>query len=58
MPFDWSPYFGSYKLSDLVTTAVVGVAALSPVIVMRLGFGVALDVIRSVHSAVSEGRWR
>jgi hypothetical protein len=53
MVFDWSPYFGAYSVADLLGLAVAGVAFVGPLIVVRLGYRWAFDVVKRVVRSVS-----
>ncbi len=52
MVFDWSPYFGSYTVAELLVLAVAGVTYLGPLIVFRLGYRWAFDMVLRVARAV------
>jgi hypothetical protein len=51
--FDWSPYFGAYTVNDLLIAAAAGLAFVAPLIVFRLSYRWAIDMVARVARLVS-----
>jgi hypothetical protein len=50
--FDWSPYFQGVTVNGLLEMSMIGAAALSPIIIMKMGVPVFAELMRGLNIAL------
>jgi hypothetical protein len=50
--FDWTPYFAGWTASALLSDAMLGAMAFAPLVLGRLAYRLAIDVVARVSSLI------